>query len=546
MQFAAMIGTRDVFLEACPGAGKTTAVAGRVAWLHGQGAKLALISFTNTGADEMSLKVKRDHGVALNGEGFSGTIHSFLQKYVLTPFAHILVGGSTAVRIDPEMVRSMDPPNIDTTRYTYHSDGRIGHNDPSKSLEAGDDVAAIGDAKQQAILAGFVTPNDAIYWSVRVLAEVPGVAAALARRFDEIIVDEAQDTSRLQLWSLSWIKANGLGSLVLVGDYDQSIYAFNGASTDDCKESARKWGLHSQPLTENYRSSQRICDAAGRLRGAIPPDVAVGSDKDCQIPPLVFRYSPGQEQGISARFQALASAHGIESSDAVVLAASNATCAQIRGERLDLLPRDLTILFEAKTLTSGPTMALYRKVENLLRRLAFGGRPNTADPLTVRNHVVQLIEALPTPAGDVRSWAETSVRVTDSLVRAITPNPESSLELELSSVLGELKGASSPTASAPIRVSTIHGVKGESIGAVALVMSPQTDRQRQYGYPGPAGVLAARLGDPMTSTLDDDESLRRSYVAMTRARKLLAIGIPSTDDPPVLQNFLRAGFHLVS
>lgn len=546
MQFSAMIGTRNVFLEACPGSGKTTAVAGRVAWLHQQGAKLALISFTNTGADEMSRKLQQDHGVSLSGAGFSGTIHAFLQKYVLTPFAHMLTGGTAAVRIDPEMVRLMDPPNIDTTRYTYHSDGRLGHNDPSKPLDASDDISAVAAAKHKSALSGFVTANDAIYWSVRVLAEVPGAAAALATRFDEIIVDEAQDTSRLQLWSLSWIKSHGLGSLVLVGDYDQSIYAFNGASTDDCKDSAKKWGLQTQPLTENYRSSQKICDAAGRLRGAAPPDTAVGVDKDCTTPPLVFQYSPGDEHSIGTRFQALAAMYRINPNDAVVLAATNATCAQIRGERLDLLPRDLSLLFEAKSSKGGPTMAMYRAVERLLRRLAFGARSITdVDPLHVRNLVVQLIVELPSPEGGLRDWAETSVRVTDSLVQELAAMPESLLARELRDSLPDLDQTYSPTRGEQVRVSTVHGVKGESIDAVALVMSAQTLRQRQYGYPGPAGELAACLADPTISTLSKDESIRRSYVAMTRARKLLAIGIPSSDDPSVLQNFLRAGFQLV-
>lgn len=545
MQYSAMIGTRNVFLEACPGAGKTTAVAGRVAWLHKQGAKLALISFTNTGADEMSRKVKQDHGVTLSGDGFSGTIHGFLQRYVLTPFAHMLTGGSSAVRIDPEMVRLLDPPDLDSTKFTYQSDGAIGYNDPSRPIGSDVDLTAVHEAKQKAVVAGFVTPNDAIYWSVKVLAEVPGAAEALAKRFDEIIVDEAQDTSRLQLWALSWVKFRGLQSLVLVGDYDQSIYAFNGASKDDCKTSAQQWKLQTEPLTENYRSSQRICDAAGRLRGG-PPDTAVGEDKDCPIPPLVFEYEPGDESGIGMRFKALAASHSIAPANSVVLAASNATCALIRGERLDLLPRDLALLWEAKTAECGPTMATYRAIERLLRRLAFGGQSvANDDPLHVRNLVVQLLTQIPAPLGDMRSWSASTSKIADALVQELSTTPHSSLEIELRDEIQGLGHTYSPVVGEQIRVSTVHGVKGESIEAVALIMTAQSDSQRRYGFQGPAGLLGARLAHPIASGLDDDETLRRSYVAITRARKLLAIGVPSTDEPSVIQNFLKAGFHLV-
>jgi superfamily I DNA/RNA helicase len=393
--------------------------------------------------------------------------------------------------------------------------------------------------------AGVVSSNDALYWAVRVLAEIPGAAAALALRFDEIIVDEAQDTTEFQLMSLGWLRSAGLRSLVLVGDYDQSIYAFNGARRDLCQKASEDWGLVPKELTENYRSSQEICNVAGRLRGISPPDTAVGEDRAFGVSPQVFLYTPGKEAEIPERFRSLMESHQIDPSNSAILATSNQLCSLIRGQRLDLLPRDLSLLFEAKTAESGVTVGVYQSVERLLKRLAFG--PSLAgadlDPLNIRNLVVRLLSDLPVPGTDLRDWAKKAILATDLAVLDLTSDPHISLYSELDDRLGADLGEGSSDRT-DIRVSTIHGVKGESIDAVALTMTPQSEKQRYKGYPGPAGVLATRLSDPSTADLDTDEWRRGSYVAMTRARKLLAIAVPDSDEPSVLGLYLSAGFQL--
>lgn len=533
-----------MFLQACPGSGKTTAVAGRVAWLTSAGAKVALVSFTNIGADEIASKVEKSHGLTISGDSFVGTIHAFLQRYVLTPFAHMLTASTSGVRIDPRSVEVLDPPGVTSHDYTFAADGSIRFNDPARG--APPNQQAILEAKMATARAGVISTNDALYWAVRVLAEVPGAAAALAQRFDEIIVDEAQDTTEFQIMALGWLRSAGLASIVLVGDYDQSIYSFNGARRDLCQKAAEEWNLLPKELTENYRSSQNICDMAGRLRGTSPADTAVGDHRNFGVPPQVFFYTPGNEAQIPGRFRDLIEAHQIGPSECAILATSNQLCSLIRGQRLDLLPKDLSLLFQAKTAEVGVTLAAYQSVERLLRRLAFG--PSVAgvslDPLHTRNLVVQLFSQLPVPGTDLSDWAKTAIRVTDLVVSELTPSPHSTLHTELHD---ELDAAGLPDSQAgltDIRVSTIHGVKGESIDAVALTMTAQSEKQRHWGFPGPAGILAQRLADPSTADLDSDEWRRGSYVAMTRARKLIAIAIPDSDDSSVLRLFLSAGFQL--
>ena len=545
MQHHALIGTRNVFLQACPGSGKTTAVAGRVAWLRAAGAKVALVSFTNVGADEITAKIQNVHGLGAGGDSYVGTLHAFLQKYVLTPFAHRLTGSNVAVRIDPRSVELHDPPGINSQDYTFHVNGSIRFNDPAKGAPY--NHQAILGVKLKAAKEGVVSPNDAMYWAVRVLSEVPGVAEALARRFDEIIVDEAQDTTELQLMALGWLRSAGLGSLVLVGDYDQSIYGFNGARKDLCQQYSEEWGLNSKQLTENYRSSQAICNAAGRLRGLSPADTAVGPHKAFGVLPQVFLYTPGNEEAIAESFQELVVANGIHAEDSAILATSNHLCSAIRGQNQNLLPRDLVTVFKAKTAAGGMTLEMYRSMENLLRRLSSGPGLETSDldPLAIRNAVVNLLAELQSPEDDLRSWAIGAITATDEAVLRLTASPHATLNSELAAAL-DPELSTCLTSRTEVRVSTIHGVKGESIDAVALVMTAQSEKQRYKGYPGPAGVLAQRHSDPRTADLDTDEWRRGSYVAMTRARKLLAVAIADSDEPSVLPLFTAAGFNVFS
>src|SRR5205823_1224182 len=119
----------------------------------------------------------------------------------------------------------------------------------------------------------------------------PELAAIIAARFDEILVDEAQDTSELQLACLDKLYATDrLDSLVLIGDIEQSICSYTGASAQGCERLAARHELERIELVENHRSSQRICDAAANFCVRRAPDRAVGPDADCPWQPELLLY----------------------------------------------------------------------------------------------------------------------------------------------------------------------------------------------------------------------------------------------------------------
>ena len=137
-----------------------------------------------------------------------------------------------------------------------------------------------------------------MFWSLQVLRRFPAVAAAVAGRFDEILVDEAQDTSELQLACLAELcTTDRLRSLVLVGDLEQSIYSFQGASPQALADLVGQRNLTPMSLVENHRSSQHLCDAAVHFCSRHEPDRAVGEYADHSDRPEILFYdrrNPGR------------------------------------------------------------------------------------------------------------------------------------------------------------------------------------------------------------------------------------------------------------
>ncbi len=111
--------------------------------------------------------------------------------------------------------------------------------------------------------------DDMIFNTVRLFQENPDVLEAYQRQFKYIIVDEYQDTSYAQ-YVLTYLIAGGYHNICVVGDDDQSIYRFRGATIENImrfKERYEKEGLEviQLELAENYRSMQNILDAANSV-----------------------------------------------------------------------------------------------------------------------------------------------------------------------------------------------------------------------------------------------------------------------------------------
>ena len=112
--------------------------------------------------------------------------------------------------------------------------------------------------------------------------------------------------------------AGMLASLVLVGDLEQSIFSFQGASA--ALRLAEDRGLKVLTLTENHRSSQRICDVVVNFCSRTKPDKAVGPHAECDIPPEVTLYPAKDPEAAMEIYRRRLAKHGLTVGNAMVLA----------------------------------------------------------------------------------------------------------------------------------------------------------------------------------------------------------------------------------
>jgi DNA helicase-2/ATP-dependent DNA helicase PcrA len=133
---------------------------------------------------------------------------------------------------------------------------------------------ATWEAELRALFAGYVEAKQRqhvldyddllLYWA-QMMAE-PTIAADVAERFDHVLVDEYQDTNRLQASILLALKPNGTG-LTVVGDDAQSIYSFRAATVRNILDFPGQFNPRAEiaTLDRNYRSTQPILSAANAV-----------------------------------------------------------------------------------------------------------------------------------------------------------------------------------------------------------------------------------------------------------------------------------------
>ena len=107
--------------------------------------------------------------------------------------------------------------------------------------------------------------DDIIYLTVRLLQEHEEVRQYYQRRFRYILVDEYQDTNNMQ-YLLTSLLAGGYENICVVGDDDQSIYRFRGATIENILNFEHQYrGARTIRLEQNYRSTQSILNAANAV-----------------------------------------------------------------------------------------------------------------------------------------------------------------------------------------------------------------------------------------------------------------------------------------
>ena len=272
------------------GSGKTRVLTTRIAWLlqHGHAAPggILAVTFTNKAAKEMVARLSAMLPINVRGM-WIGTFHGLCNR--LLRAHHRLVGLPQTFQIlDTQdqlsaVKRLCKQFNVDEERFPpkqlawfisgCKEEGMRPRDVPAHDADARKKVELYQLYEEQCQREGVVDFGELMLRSFELLRDNDAVRAHYQRRFAHILVDEFQDTNRLQY---AWLKqlagdvVDGRlvtqGSVIAVGDDDQSIYAFRGARVGNMQDFVREFGVERQiKLEQNYRSYSNILDSANAL-----------------------------------------------------------------------------------------------------------------------------------------------------------------------------------------------------------------------------------------------------------------------------------------
>ena len=282
-----------VLILAGAGTGKTKTIVHRIAHLI-EGAevapnRIAAVTFTNRAADEMRERVQSYVGDAARQVTLS-TFHSLGVRIIREHYQKIGLPRRFAVYGAADQLAALktaasevriDNDSFDLKRILWQiSDWKSKKLTPMDARQLViDGVTTNTRADDYAILAadtypkyeevlrasGAVDYDDLLLLPVQLLEQDEEVRRAVWKRWHYIMIDEYQDTNGVQL-ELARLLAGTRRNLCVVGDDDQSIYAFRGADVGNILEFERHFpGAKVIRLEQNYRSTKRILAAANAV-----------------------------------------------------------------------------------------------------------------------------------------------------------------------------------------------------------------------------------------------------------------------------------------
>lgn len=287
---AVTLPNEHALILAGAGSGKTRVLTTRIAWLLATGqigpGNVLAVTFTNKAAKEMMTRLTAMLPVNVRGM-WIGTFHGLCNRFLR---AHWKLANlpSTFQILDSQdqlsaIKRLMKQHNVDEERFparetqwfisSCKEEGLRAHMVEVRTDQDRRKVEIYQLYEDQCQREGVVDFGELMLRSYELLRDNDPIREHYRRRFRHILIDEFQDTNRLQY---AWIKmfaatpdgtSGAEGNAVFaVGDDDQSIYAFRGARVGNMADFVREYEVaHQIKLEQNYRSYSNILDSANEL-----------------------------------------------------------------------------------------------------------------------------------------------------------------------------------------------------------------------------------------------------------------------------------------
>jgi hypothetical protein len=542
----------EAFVNACPGAGKTRTMVERarsVLGHSGDSRGIAFLSFTNAAVEELQTRL-RAFGVLPVPlfPSFIGTFDGFLWQFFIAPFG--VPGCAELPKLIPDKGEwEVKPPYNNARALPLKCFDRLSGKlvDAEEARKRGFNLAKMDmkahETTALSIINGSKSRGQVDFDDVRQCVQQrladdafsKRLGAALAARFREVVVDEAQDCNPGDLAIINWLRQSGIPVKVIC-DPNQSIYGFRGGVTDELEKFAGTFDPASRlPMTGNFRSSPAVCSAIVMLRppsARTSPDKPLGRNGKDTTPIHILSYSGrGVTSAIGATFRTLVDGLKLPLHDAPVVAATHSSAANAIGQPVQKPTGHKTLLLAEAVMNYHFSFAVGNRRDALVKLhrvvLLIQGHIGAVgeyhsyllnlppEEVDWRPNVIALANGLrfnPTETAD--SWLQ---RARDLLAPGIVGSTSIGRRLMDTSDLSALLTAA-PATSAPAR--SIHSVKGLEFPAVCVVMTTAT-----------AGIILDFLeGKP--SDVNDrqriQEDARKIYVGASRAQRLLAIAIPKS------------------
>lgn len=586
------------------GSGKTATLAHRVAHLIVNGAdprRILLMTFARRAASEMTRRVQRicrqvlgdNSAIMTDALAWAGTFHGIGARLLRMYAEQIGLGVDFTIH---DREDSADLMNIvrhqlgfSKTENRFPTKGtciaiysRVVNAETSigEVLKASYPWALEWEAELKELFAGYVEAKQAqnvldyddllLYWAQMV--SDPDLADDVGGRFDHVLVDEYQDTNRLQAAILMSLKPGGRG-LTVVGDDAQSIYSFRAATIRNILDFPNEFSPKQADvitLDRNYRSTQPILAAANGVIGLAKERYTknLWTDRASEQRPLLVTVKDETDQAAYIVTQVLANREiGMQlKQQAVLFRSSNHSSAL----EIELTRRNIPFV-----KYGGLKFLDAAHVKDLLAALRFAQNPRdrvagfrllqllpgvgpqtagrildtiTADPEPLQSLAeippppksgedwpafITLVSALrkteagwPAEIGTVRMWYEphldrihedADTRKADLLQLEQIASGYPSRERFLTELTLDPPDATSDQAGVPLLdedyliLSTIHSAKGQEWRSVFMLNVID-------------GCIPSDLGTGTTAELEEERRLL--YVGMTRARDSLALITP--------------------
>ncbi|PSM51384.1 ATP-dependent DNA helicase [Campylobacter blaseri] len=344
---AATAAAGNNLIIASAGTGKTSTIVARIAHLLNLGvnpSKILLLTFTNKASSEMIERLQKHFSTTITSKITAGTFHSVSYKLLRELNKNIVLKQPSELKVLlKSLVERRKFHHISDVKpyggaylYDVYSlfqnksvDGNFNnwfcqnYDEQSVYVEIYEDI--LQEFEDEKDKFGYVDFNDLL---IKMKKELKKGAPIY---FDEILVDEYQDTNSLQG---SLIDAFNTKSLFCVGDFDQSIYAFNGANIEiigSFKDRYKDANIYA--LNINYRSTKSILALANKVIQNNPrlydKQLIVGRDEKPKPPKLlvfeelfaqyaniakIIKESKYNHEDIAIIFRNNSSADGLEAS----------------------------------------------------------------------------------------------------------------------------------------------------------------------------------------------------------------------------------------